>query len=140
MGIFRPLKKNKDVGLLLFRLFIGIRLLYGVLDNILSQVRMHEFADFLKANSFPYPFIAAQVSVYAQALAGLMIILGFKIRWSAALMVINFIVAIIMVHWGQTLEEMTPALAMLFAAILFMFTGAGRYGIDKEPLVFYRVY
>lgn len=140
MGIFRPLKKNKDIGVLLFRLFIGIRLLYGVLDNILVQARMQEFAAFLKAHFFPYPLIAAQVSVYAQALAGLMIILGFKIRWAAVLMVINFLVAIIMVHWGQTIEEMTPALAMLFAAILFLFIGAGRYSVDREPLVYSRRY
>lgn len=140
MGLFRPLKKNKDVGILLFRLFIGVRLLYGVLDNILSKARMQEFSSFLKASSFPYPHIAAQLSVYSQALAGLMIILGWKIRWAAAVMVINFIVAIVMVHWGQTMEEMTPALAMLFAAILFLFTGAGKYSIDGEPLVYSRRY
>lgn len=140
MGVFRPLKKNKDIGVLLFRLFIGLRLLYGVLDNILVQARMQEFAAFLKTHHFPYPLIAAQVSVYAQALAGLLIILGFKIRWAATLMVINFLIAIIMVHWGQTVEEMTPALAMLFAAILFLFIGAGRYSIDREPLVYSRRY
>jgi len=140
MGVFRPLKKNKDAGLLLFRLFIGVRLLYGVLDNILSPARMQEFATFLKAHYFPYPLVAAQVSVYAQALAGLLIILGFKVRWAAVLMVINFLVAIIMVHRGQTFEEMTPALAMLFAAVLFLFIGAGRYSIDREPIVISRRY
>lgn len=140
MGVFRPLKKNKDVGVLLFRLFIGLRLLYGVLDNILSQDRMLEFATFLTTHQFPYPHMAAYISVYAQALAGLSIIIGFKIRWAAVLLIINFLVAVIVVHWGQSFEEMTPALAMLFAAILILFIGAGRYAVDKEPLVFTRRY
>lgn len=140
MGVFRPLKKNKDIGILLFRFFIGLRLLYGVLDNIFSQARMQEFATFLKIHHFPYPAIAAQVSVYAQALAGVLIIVGLKIRWAAVLMVINFTLAIVMVHWGQTVEEMTPALAMLFAAVLFLFIGAGRYSADREPLVYSRRY
>jgi len=140
MGVFRPFKKNKDVGILLFRLFIGMRLLYGVLDNIIDKDRMLEFSSFLKAHQFPNPLISAYVSVYAQALAGLMIILGLKIRWASILMIVNFLVALYMVHLGQTVEEMTPALAMLFAAILFLFVGAGHYSIDKEPLVVLKRY
>lgn len=140
MGIFRPFKKRKDIGILLFRFFIGFRLVLGVVDNILSRQRMLEFEAFLKSYQFPSPLVAAHVSVYAQAIAGLLIIIGFKIRWAAVLMIINFLIAIVMVHWGQSIEEMTPALAMLFAAILFLFIGAGRYSLDKEPLVISKRY
>jgi hypothetical protein len=34
-GFFTWLARNKDIGVLLLRLFIGFRLIYGVLDNIL---------------------------------------------------------------------------------------------------------
>lgn len=138
MGVFRPFKKNKDIGIFLFRLFIGFRLLYGVLDNILVWERMLEFESFLHAHHFPAPRLAAIISVYAQAIAGLLIIVGYKIRWAAVFMIINFLVALFMVHGGQSIEEMTPALAMLFAAILFLFLGAGRYSLQKEPLVVFR--
>jgi putative oxidoreductase len=126
--------KHKDIGLLIFRLFIGIRLLYGVIDNILHWDRMLEFESFLKAYHFPYPLISAIVSVYMQALAGIMIIVGYKIRWAAFVMLINFTIALFMVHKGQTFEEMTSVLSMLFSSLLFLFTGSGKYGLDREPL------
>ena len=126
--------KNKDVGILLLRLFIGVRLIYGVLDNVLHWERMIEFADFLRQFRFPFPLVSAIVSVYAQLIAGILILTGWKIRWAALVMVINFLVALIMVHRGQTLEQMTPALAILFSSLLFFFTGAGKYSLDKEPL------
>jgi putative oxidoreductase len=138
MGVFRPFKKNKDIGIFLFRLFIGFRLLYGVVDNIVVWGRMLEFESFLQVHQLPYPRLAAIISVYAQAISGLLIIIGYKIRWAAILMIINFTVALLVIHWGQSIEEMTPALAMFFAAVLFLFVGAGRYSLQKEPLVVFR--
>lgn len=126
--------KNKDFGILLLRLFIGIRLIYGVLDNVLHWERMIEFADFLRQFQFPFPLASAIVSVYAQLIAGILILIGWKIRWAALVMSINFLVALIMVHREQTLEQMTPPLAILFSNLLFFFTGAGKYSLDREPL------
>jgi putative oxidoreductase len=132
--MFQWFKRNKDVGLLLLRLFIGSRLLYGVLDNILHWENMLEFEAFLKSFQFPFPFISAVVSVYAQAIAGIMILIGFKIRWAALLMIVNFSIAYIMVHWGEPYDASTAPLAMLFSNGLFLFTGAGKYSIDREAL------
>ncbi len=121
------LDKNKDLGLFLLRLFVGIRLLYGVVDNIADWGRMIEFRNFLEHQGFPLPLVSAMISVYAQFLSGLMIIIGFKIRLAAALMIINFLVALVMVHLHDSFEGMTPALAMLFSSILFLFYGAGKF-------------
>jgi putative oxidoreductase len=132
--MFRFFKTRKDVGLLLMRVFIGGRLLYGVLDNVFSWSRMQEFRDFLQLFHFPMPLVSAVVSVYAQATAGVLILIGWKIRWAALLMIVNFLVALLVVHRGQTVEQMTPALAMMAGSLLFLFTGAGRYSADREPL------
>jgi putative oxidoreductase len=130
----RFFKKHPDVGILLLRLFVSVRLLYGVLDNIISWNHMQEFKAFLQLFHFPMPLVSAVVSVYAQAFAAVLIGVGWKIRWAAALMVINFAIALGMVHRGQSLEQMTPALALLFCSFLFLFTGAGRYSVDREPI------
>ena len=130
--LFNWLNQNRGLGLLLLRLFIGIRLIYGVMDNILHWDRMIEFKTFLAQFHFPLPLVSAIVSVYAQLLAGIMFVLGWKIRYAAILMIINFLVALILVHWGHTFEQMTPALTMLFCSILFLFEGAGKYAIDKN--------
>ena len=130
---------SKGLALLLMRLFIGIRLIYGVVDNVLHWERMKEFAAFLDQFHFPFPLASAVVSVYAQLIAGLMIVAGWKIRWAAAVMILNFLVALFMVHRGQSFEQITPALAMLFGSLLFFFEGAGRYSIDsaagRSPVV-----
>ena len=104
-----------------FAFFIGIRLIYGVIDNVLSWKQMMEFRDFLQLYHFPLPLVSAVVSVYAQFIAGLLFVLGFKTRYAALLMILNFLVALLMVHRGHTFEQMTPALTMVFAAFFFCF-------------------
>ena len=126
------LDRNKDVGVLLLRLFIGIRLLYGVQDNIFHWEKMKEFEAFLSQFNFPFPLVCAVVSVYAQAIAGLFILIGFKTRIASLLMVFNFLVALLMVHRNDTFEGMTPALAILFSCLLFFFQGAGKFSVDRK--------
>ena len=125
------LNQHKDVGVLLLRIFIGVRLIYGVMDNILSHHHMVRFRDFLEQFNFPFPMVSAIVSVYLQFFAGLMILVGWKIRIAAVLMILNFFIALIMVHRHDSFETMTPPLAILFCNILFLFQGAGYYSIDR---------
>jgi len=131
-NFFKWFDDRKDIGVLLLRLFVGVRLIYGVIDNVTSWEHMIKFRDFLQQFNFPIPLVAAIVSVYAQLLAGVMFILGWKIRFAAIVMIINFLIAILMVHWGEKLEPMTPALAILFISILFFFQGAGKYSLDNR--------
>lgn len=126
------LKLNRDVGPLLLRIFMGSRLLYGVVDNIVSWEKMLHFEAFLKTYHFPFPIISAVVSVYAQAIAGILILIGYQTRWAAMAMVINFLIAFLMVHWGQPYDQLTPVLSMLFMSLYFMFAGAGKYSIDRR--------
>lgn len=120
----------KGLGLLLFRLFMGARIFLGVWDNVVSSEKMAEFAKFLDGYGVPYPTLSAPLSVYAQMICGLLIILGIQTRFVAFLMVINFLVAFFVVDRHLSLEEMTPALAMLFGSFLLIFEDAGRFSLD----------
>lgn len=93
---------------------------------------MEKFRDFVQQFGVPIPMVSAILSVYAQLFSGIMILIGWKIRIAALLMILNFLVAIIMVHWGQSFEQMTPPLAILFSSLLFLFYGAGRISIDSK--------
>lgn len=130
----RFLDTNKPIGILLLRIFIGCRLIYGVIDNILSWERMLEFSNFLQNNGFPFPTISAVLSVYIQFLGAIFILLGFKIRIASFLLIINFLVALIFVHLkaNDTVEGMTPALAMLFGCLTFLFTGAEKISLENR--------
>ncbi|MCE3283380.1 MAG: DoxX family protein [Chitinophagaceae bacterium] len=134
MRITEALDRHSDTGVLLLRLFTGARLIYGVADNVLQWHHMLQFRDFLSAYGFPFPLAAAVICVYTQLVAGLMIILGWHTRFAAMLMIINFIIALAVVHRSDSFEQMTPALALLFACILFFFQGAGRYAVDKTAV------
>lgn len=103
-------------------------MLYGVLDNVMSWERMLEFAGFLEVNHFPIPVASAIASVYLQFFCALLILIGFKVRLAAFLLSLNFIVALVFVHFraGDTIEGMTPALAMFFGCLTLLFTGSGK--------------
>ena len=118
--------------ILILRLFIGLRLIYGVIDNVFYWEDMLEFVEFLKNHSFPFPRLSAIASVYAQLIGGLGLILGFQTKLFAWIILINFIVAIIGIHLkiGDSIEGMTPALAMLFVSWSLLLSGPGRYSID----------
>jgi putative oxidoreductase len=126
------LASNSDIGLLALRLFIGLRLIYGVTDNVFNLEHMKEFAHFLEANGFPFPMLSAIVSVYVQLIGSICILVGYQIRLASAFLIVNFLIALGMVHLKDSVEGMTPALAMLFGCITLLFTGAGRYSFEKR--------
>ena len=124
--------RSKGIGILQLRLFIGVRLIYGVMDNVLNWDHMLQFRDFLKLFNIPLPLTCAVTSVYVQLIAGVMFILGWKIRIAALLIIFNFIIAIVVVHANDSFEQMTAPLAILVSSLLFLFERAGRYSIEKE--------
>jgi len=135
MNIFNRLDKylsvRKDYGLVLLRLVIGWRLVDGTRDNVFSWERMIEFRDFLQQHGVQAPLLAAQVSVYAQFICGVLYILGAYTRLAAIIMIINFITALLIVHTDDTFQGAFPALVILAGSVLFLFQGAGKISIDN---------
>src|SRR5688572_13193954 len=121
---------KKDVGVLLLRLLIGWRLIDGTQDNVFNWSRMLEFRDFLEQHHVAYPLLAANVSVYAQFICGILYIVGLFLRPAAFIMIVNFIVALLIVHRGTTFQQSFDALVMLVVAIFFLLHGAGRISVD----------
>jgi putative oxidoreductase len=124
--------RRKDVGVIFLRLIIGWRLIDGTLDNVLSWERMIEFRNFLEQHNVPAPLVAANVSVYAQFVCGILYILGLWTRPAAIIMIINFVAALIIAHIGLTFEQSFDALMMLFGSVFFLFYGAGKYSVDEK--------
>jgi putative oxidoreductase len=126
-----PLDRFRDDAPLLLRLFLGTFLIYMSQDNVFSSARMDEFTAFLGHHGFPIPAVAARVSVYAQFLAGILLLLGLFTRWAAAVMVINFVVAVIGVHLGTPFRSFLEPLAMLSCSAFLVIAGAGRISLDR---------
>ncbi len=125
-----PSDRLRDLGPLPLRLFAGTFLVYMSQDNVRSAERMGEFTAFLGAHGFPLPALAAPVSVYAQFAAGLLFLVGLWVRPAAAVMLVNFVVALAMVHTRASFREALDPTAMLAASASLLLTGAGAASVD----------
>ncbi|TRO92930.1 DoxX family protein [Glycocaulis profundi] len=124
------LGRHGDLSLLALRLLTGSFLMWETQDNILSAERMAEFEGFLRHFGFMWPEIMAPLSVYAQFICGALFILGLLTRWAGWVMVFNFVVAIVMVHWGQDFRGWWEAIVLVFIALHFAVQGPGRWSLD----------
>ena len=125
----KALEQYKDFGILVVRLAFGFRLIYGTLDNIVSYAQMLHFRDFLEEHGFPFPLVSAFVSVGLQFLAGLSFITGIKIRIFSAFMILNFSIAIIMVHLGDSYLNTAPAIHLLAVSTFLLLNGGGKWSV-----------
>ena len=123
--------KHKEYGAFFIRFLLAFHLIKGVLDNIVSWDQMLEFKHFLGQAGFPVPLVCAVVSVYLQFICGILIGIGYKVRWAALVMVVNFVIAILMVHLKTPYEATFPTFVMLFGSLFLLFNGAGKPAIDK---------
>ncbi len=126
------LEKYKEHGVIFIRLIVGFHLIYGTQDNVFNYARMEEFAGFLSARGVPFPLFSAFLSAYAQFICGILFIIGLATRYAAAVMIINFIAALVIAHIGDIYPNMFPALMMLAAACFFLVHGAGKLSVDSK--------
>ena len=126
------LSRFQDSGLLLIRLAFGGRLIYGTYDNVFSWGRMMEFSHFLAANGFPVPTVSAVVSVAFQFVAGIAWVIGYRVRFFSLTMIVNFAVALLMVHRNDTYLGSVSAIHLFVIAIFLLIVGSGKYGFDKD--------
>lgn len=128
----RALEPHREYGPLFIRLIVGYRLIWGTADNVFSYDRMLEFSSFLAAHGAPLPLFAAFVSAYAQFICGVLFVVGAFTRPAAGLMIINFVVALLLVHIGQPFLENYDALVMLFGAAFLLVHGPGLLSVDTR--------
>ena len=123
--------RHANLGLLVMRLVAGGHLVWMTQDNVRSWPRMLEFRDFLAQHGFAFPLACAVVSVAAQFVGGGLLALGLYTRVAALVVAVNFAVAIWRVESRQPYPAAFPALSLLAAALCLMFTGPGRWSLDR---------
>ena len=113
------------------RLLLGFHLVHGTADNVFSWTRMLEFREFLAAQGFPLPLACAVLSVVAQFTCGLLYLAGYRVGWAALVMVFNFSVALLAVHWGQPYPQACPALVMWVGSLVLLLQGPGAWALER---------
>ncbi len=124
-----------DIGLFILRAGTGILMAYshgwskiysdgsfGLSSGLVSNV---------KAMNFPAPTAFAWMAALTEFLGGILLAAGLMTRPIAFALTFNMAVAAFVVHGSDKLAVKELALLYLFAFQVFIFTGAGRYSLDK---------
>jgi putative oxidoreductase len=118
-----------DAGVLLLRLYFGLvlALAHGVTKLPPSERFVSGVADM----GFPAPLVFAWAAAVAEFGGGSLIAIGFMTRPAAALVVISMFVATFIKQSGDAFLERELAAAYLVVALVVMFAGSGRFGVDR---------
>ena len=117
-----------DVGLLLFRVFVGLALAFG---HGLGKLPPSEgFLAGVVEMGFPAATMFAWAAGLSEFVGGLCIALGLMTRPAALFVGITMSVAAFIRQAGDPFTDIEKALLFLAAAVLLLFMGAGRYSVD----------
>ncbi|WP_210465498.1 DoxX family protein [Rufibacter roseolus] len=124
------LDRYKPYAAVLLRLAFGFHLIYFTQDNVFSYERMLEFRDFLEVRGVPFPLAGAIVSVAVQFLCGIFLVVGWQVRLAGFFILVNFILAFIIAHRGQSYEQFFQPVQLIAVGLFFLLHGAGTLSLD----------
>lgn len=113
------------------RLAFGYHLIqytYGAVFNLTAGSDNYEW---LGSKGVPFPYFMSWLYILTEFVGGIALIIGFKTRWFAIPLIINFIVAYCLVHLGDEYKKSFEAIQMLFVSFFFLFNGSGKLSIDE---------
>ena len=126
---------NQDAGKLILRLSLGVLMLLHGIAKLTGGVA--GIGKMLAAHGLPE--VLAYGVLVGEVLAPLLVIVGFHARIGAAVIAINMLVAIGLVHLGElTMLGKSGGWAIelqgmfLFSAIALALLGPGRYSINQK--------
>ena len=118
-----------DEGLALARIMTGIFMMYHGYEVFMPD-KMKGYGQWLTDISFPSPSLMAYLGKGAEFLGGLLLAAGFFTRFAAIALAITMAIISFGLGKGRIfMEEQHPFLFVLIA-VLFFFTGAGRWSLD----------
>ena len=117
------------IGLLILRIGFSVGFMthgYEKLIRIFSG--NNKFADPIGIGSTLSLFL----TVFAEFVAPIFLIIGFKTRLSSIFPIITMFVAYVIRHDGDPFSKKEKSFIYLIAFITIFFTGPGKYSIDKK--------
>ncbi|QNJ99162.1 DoxX family protein [Constantimarinum furrinae] len=123
------MRSTYHIGLLLLRIgFCGLMLTHGI-PKLWEVIQGNfEFGDPIGIG----PTLSKIGAVIGEAIAPLLILIGFKTRLFAIPTIITMGVAAFIIHGGDPIGRKEMALLYLFAFLAIALTGAGKYSVDRR--------
>ncbi|MFP5519168.1 MAG: DoxX family protein [Bdellovibrionia bacterium] len=121
--------QNKDFGILIFRLFVGFAMAFA---HGLGKVPPGEqLIGGVTAMGFPLPVVFAWAAALSELVGGVLIGFGLFTRLSSLALGFTMAVAAFLVHAADPFQQKELAFFYLVSCIMLIFTGAGKYSLDK---------
>ncbi len=125
----------ESVGKLLLRLMVGGLLLFHGVDKIFHGIGFIE--GMLKVREFP-AYIANGVYI-GEILAPILLLLGWRSRWWAGVIVLNMLAALYLAHSRALFTlgthgswSLETPMMFLLGALAILFLGSGKYAIARD--------
>lgn len=116
-------------GLLLLRLGFGVGMMTHGYSKLLKVLQGNfDFADPIGLG----PAVSLVLTAFAEFIAPIFIIIGWKTRWAALFPMLTMLVAFAITHDGDPFSRKEKSFVYLIAFLALYFTGPGRYALDKE--------
>ena len=116
-------------GLLLLRLGFGVGMMTHGYSKLLKVLQGNfDFADPIGLG----PAVSLVLTAFAEFIAPIFIIIGWKTRWAALFPILTMLVAFAIAHDGDPFSRKEKSFVYLIAFLALYFTGPGRYALDKE--------
>ncbi len=77
-------------------------------------------------------FLSLILIAFAEFVAPIFILIGFKTRWVSIFPVIGMAVAAFISHWEDPFSRKEKALLFMFGFLVIAMIGPGKYSIDKK--------
>lgn len=126
----KKLIHNPDLGLLIFRLFVGLSMAFAhglgkfpPADGFIAKVGQM---------GFPLPSVFAWSASLAEFLGGLLIAAGLYTRASSLFLGFTMLVAAFGAHAMDPFSKKELSLLYFVACLLLLLQGAGRFSLDRK--------
>lgn len=118
---------SRDIGLLVLRVGVGLMMAghgWGKVVDVFH--RRFQFPDPLGIGPAPSLILTA----FAEFVCAILVVIGFKTRWSAVPAAIAMLVAALLFHLSDPWPKKEHALLFAVPFVALMLTGAGRISLD----------
>jgi putative oxidoreductase len=126
----RPTTARSAAGLIFVRLAFGYHLLQYSHAALWTAGGRAEFVGYLHSLHVPAPDLMGILAMGTEFFGGLCLVLGVIVRPACVALLINFLVALGLVHLHQPYLKSFEAIQMVCVALTLLLTGGGPISVD----------
>jgi uncharacterized membrane protein YphA (DoxX/SURF4 family) len=119
-----------SISLVFIRIAFGYHLYQYAAPMVLHASERAEFVQMLAGRGVPVPAIAGVIAIGAEFLGALSLMLGFLVRPACGVLLLNFAVALLVVHRNHAYMQAFEAIQMFLVCLTLLGAGAGAWSID----------